>query len=94
MGLREGVTVEVVNDYDPVIIRFEGCCLALQRHLLAGIMASPCGDEPLDAAACPRDAGPPEDCQLMPSGRGRRRRRRRGRGNGGGRGEGRGDRVS
>ncbi len=87
MGLREGVTVEVVNDYDPVIIRFEGCCLALQRHLLAGIMASPCGGEqPIDKAACPRQAGSDEG---HPMGRGRQRRRRRRRGGDGETGEGR-----
>lgn len=39
LGLREGLTVEVVNDYDPVMIRFDGCCLALRRHLLRTITA-------------------------------------------------------
>jgi Fe2+ transport system protein FeoA len=40
MGLREGVEVEVVSDEtrDPVMIRFEGCCLALRRCMLRGVI--------------------------------------------------------
>jgi Fe2+ transport system protein FeoA len=38
MGLREGLTVEVINGNDPVLIRFEGCCLALRRCLLRNIV--------------------------------------------------------
>ncbi len=37
-GLREGVTVEVVSNSDPVMIRFDGCCLALRRCLLKGVV--------------------------------------------------------
>ena len=36
-GLREGITVEVVSNSDPVMIRFDGCCLALRRCMLKGV---------------------------------------------------------
>ncbi|MBI1368601.1 MAG: hypothetical protein GC162_08085 [Planctomycetes bacterium] len=52
MGLREGTIVEVMTNHDPVMIRFDGCCLALSRSALAGVKICHCGQPA--ASACYR----------------------------------------
>ncbi len=45
VGFREGIEVEILSNHDPVMVRIEGCCIALRRDLLRGVMtvACPCG---------------------------------------------------
>ncbi len=58
MGLREGVKVEVISngDHDPVMIRFDGCCLAIRRCMLRGVVAR----QIADSAAEPQTQHPAE----------------------------------
>ncbi len=46
MGLREGVNVEIMSDqgHDPVMIRFEGCCLAVRRSMLRSVVVQQCAN--------------------------------------------------
>jgi len=48
MGLREGVVVEVMSSHDPVMLRFEGCRLAVGREMLRGVTICRCGCEKED----------------------------------------------
>lgn len=45
IGFREGVEVEILSSHDPVMVRVDGCCVALSRDLLRGVMTvtCPCG---------------------------------------------------
>ena len=60
MGLREGLTVEVMSHHDPMMIRFDGCCLALRRGMLEAVTAYDCGHEraPINDTG-PRDVSVP-----------------------------------
>lgn len=51
MGLREGVVVEVVSNHDPVMLRFDGCCIAVGREMLGEVTICRCGCKKEDARA-------------------------------------------
>jgi len=42
VGLREGATVEVLSGQDPIMVRCEGCCVALRRCMLRGVAVWSC----------------------------------------------------
>lgn len=43
VGLREGIVVEVMSSHDPVMLRFDGCCVAVGRDMLSDITICRCG---------------------------------------------------
>ena len=49
MGLREGAIVEVMSSHDPVLLRCDGCTLAIGRSLLQSVTICRCGCEKEDA---------------------------------------------
>lgn len=55
IGFREGVEVEVLSSHDPVMVRIDGCCIALRRDLLRGVMTVACPFGRSDCGAAPDD---------------------------------------
>ncbi|MGI9015187.1 MAG: FeoA family protein [Phycisphaerales bacterium] len=51
MGLREGSIVEVMSSHDPVLLRCDGCMLAVNREVLSSVTICRCGCEKEEAAA-------------------------------------------
>jgi len=51
MGLREGVVVEVMNSASPVMLRFDGCKVAICRSMLRGVTICRCGCDKEDGAS-------------------------------------------
>lgn len=52
MGLREGMVVEVMSDHNPVMLRFEGCNLAVCRSLLHCVTIGRCCCDNEDSKSC------------------------------------------
>lgn len=51
VGIREGAIIEVMSDHDPVLLRLEGCSVAVGRELLAAVTICRCGCEKEDPAS-------------------------------------------